>query len=95
MIKSNSVSEAHAFTPFYEGTQVRAALLSRNIQNIFHFIGKGESIWDTYLHEHPTFTTDHRNGDVADDSYHLWRRDIEMIKSLGVSGYRMSISWPR
>ncbi|KAJ8727485.1 hypothetical protein PYW07_001604 [Mythimna separata] len=57
--------------------------------------GKGESIWDTYLHDHPTFTLDHNNGDVAADSYHHYMEDIEMIKSLGVQAYRMSISWTR
>ncbi|KAJ8733387.1 hypothetical protein PYW08_001685 [Mythimna loreyi] len=57
--------------------------------------GKGESMWDTFLHEHPTFTVDHSNGDVAADSYHHYMEDIELIKKLGVQSYRMSISWPR
>ncbi|KAJ8733386.1 hypothetical protein PYW08_001684 [Mythimna loreyi] len=57
--------------------------------------GKGESMWDTFLHEHPTFTVDHSNGDVAADSYHHYMEDIEMIKKLGVQSYRMSISWTR
>ncbi|CAG4992208.1 unnamed protein product [Parnassius apollo] len=57
--------------------------------------GKGESIWDTYLHKHPNFTIDGSNGDIAADSYHKYKSDISIIKSLGVKYYRMSISWPR
>lgn len=56
---------------------------------------KGESMWDTYLHKHPEFTPDRSNGDIAADSYHKWREDINIIQELGVKYYRMSISWPR
>uniref|UniRef100_A0A2A4IUI6 Beta-glucosidase n=1 Tax=Heliothis virescens TaxID=7102 RepID=A0A2A4IUI6_HELVI len=57
--------------------------------------GKGESIWDTYIHKNPEYSQDYSNGDNAADSYHHFMDDIEVIKSLGVSHYRMSISWPR
>ncbi|CAH0605489.1 unnamed protein product [Chrysodeixis includens] len=57
--------------------------------------GKGESMWDTYLHKHPEYTPDRSNGDVAADSYHKYMDDIKIIQDLGVDHYRMSISWPR
>ncbi|CAH1647057.1 unnamed protein product [Spodoptera littoralis] len=57
--------------------------------------GKGESIWDKYLHEHPKYTKDGSNADIATDSYHKYIEDIEMIKKLGVRYYRTSLSWPR
>jgi beta-glucosidase len=32
---------------------------------------------------------------VADDSYHRYKEDVQLLKGLGVSMYRMSISWSR
>ncbi|WP_448214157.1 GH1 family beta-glucosidase [Colwellia sp. MEBiC06753] len=51
-------------------------------------------IWDTFCNT-PGKIADNSNGDFACDHFHRWREDIELIESLGVDAYRLSISWPR
>jgi len=52
------------------------------------------SIWDTFC-QTPNKIVDGSNGDIACDHFSNWQADIELIESLGVDAYRLSISWPR
>ncbi len=56
--------------------------------------GRGPSIWDTFSHTPGTILGD-RTGDIACDSYHLWRDDIELLRGLNAGAYRFSVSWSR
>jgi beta-glucosidase len=56
--------------------------------------GRGPSIWDVFSHM-PGKTHDGDTGDVADDFYHRYKEDIQLLKNLGVQTFRMSISWSR
>jgi beta-glucosidase len=55
---------------------------------------RGPSIWDRYAHT-PGKILDHRNADVANDHYHLYKEDVQLMKALGAKAYRFSIAWPR
>ncbi|XP_073946543.1 myrosinase 1-like [Choristoneura fumiferana] len=57
--------------------------------------GKSLSIWDVMAHTEPSPIEDASTGDVAADSYHNWRRDVEIMKELGLDFYRFSIAWTR
>ncbi|MHA2940235.1 GH1 family beta-glucosidase [Vibrio sp. RC27] len=56
--------------------------------------GRTPSIWDTFCNT-PGKVDNGDSGEIACDHYHLWKQDIEMIESLGVDAYRLSIAWPR
>ncbi len=56
--------------------------------------GRGPSTWDVFSHT-PGKTHDGDTGDVADDSYHLYKEDVQLLKGIGAGGYRFSMSWSR
>lgn len=64
------------------------------IEGAVHADGRGQSIWDVFAHDSGK-TYHGQTGDVADDSYHLYKEDVALLRRLGAGGYRFSISWPR
>uniref|UniRef100_A0A9J7ZMB3 Glucosidase, beta, acid 3 (gene/pseudogene) n=1 Tax=Cyprinus carpio carpio TaxID=630221 RepID=A0A9J7ZMB3_CYPCA len=56
--------------------------------------GRGPTIWDTFCHAKGRVFEDH-TGDVACNSYQLWEEDLKCIQQLGLTHYRLSISWSR
>jgi beta-glucosidase len=56
--------------------------------------GRGASIWDTFAHT-PGRTFHGDSGDIACDHYHRWEGDLDLLADLGVSDYRLSVSWSR
>ena len=70
------------------------ATASYQVEGAVNEDGRGPSIWDTFSHT-PGKTVDNATGDVADDHYHRYKEDIQLMKNLGVKTYRFSIAWPR
>ncbi len=70
------------------------ATASYQIEGAVNEDGRKPSVWDTFSHT-PGKTFQGETGDVADDSYHLYKEDVQLLKSLGAKCYRFSISWPR
>lgn len=56
--------------------------------------GRGKSIWDDFSRL-PGKILDGGNGDVATDSYRLWKEDVALLVKYGVKSYRFSLSWSR
>jgi beta-glucosidase len=71
-----------------------AATASYQIEGAWDKHGKGESTWDRFTHT-PGKIRNNDTGDVADDHYRLWKKDIGLMKRIGLKAYRFSTSWPR
>jgi beta-glucosidase len=77
-----------------EGFVFGAATAAYQIEGAAKADGRGESIWDRFSHT-PGKVANGDNGDEACDHYHRWHEDLDLMQSLGLGGYRFSISWPR
>ncbi len=82
------------FYQFPNGFRWGCATAAYQIEGAPTADGRGPSIWDTFSHI-PGKVYQNQTGDVANDDYHLYKEDVQLLKNLGVKIYRFSVSWPR
>lgn len=70
---------------FPKGFYFSSASAAYQIEGAWDTDGRTPSIWDNLTHSHPKSIADVSSGDVACDSYHLYKEDIKAIKAIGVS----------
>src|SRR6201996_5414907 len=70
------------------------ATASYQVEGAVHEGGRGPSIWDTFSHT-PGKVANGDTGDVADDFFHRYKDDLQLIKALGLHAFRFSIAWTR
>ena len=71
-----------------------AATSAYQIEGAVDEDGRGTSIWDSFTRV-PGAVLNGDAGDVAADHYHLFTRDVALMREIGINAYRFSISWPR
>ena len=71
-----------------------AATAAYQIEGAWNEDGKGESIWDRFVHTVGRVKGGY-TGDVACDSYHRYQEDVALLEQMNLKSYRFSISWPR
>ena len=72
-----------------------ASTAATQIEGGWNADGKGESIWDTLVHDGTGRIAHSENADTSIDFYHRWKEDVALMKQMGLKAYRFSISWPR
>jgi len=71
-----------------------AAAASYQIEGAHAEDGKGPSVWDMFCKKRGA-TFEGHHGEVACDHYHRYAGDVELMREIGLRGYRFSVSWPR
>ncbi len=56
--------------------------------------GRGDSVWDKGCRADGN-VYNHDTGDIACDHYNRYKEDVKLLKELGVTAYRFSLSWTR
>ncbi|KAL0866190.1 hypothetical protein Bca101_045308 [Brassica carinata] len=80
---------------FPQGFIFGCATSAYQCEGAAHEDGRGPSIWDTFSEKFPEKITDGSNGSIADDSYNLYKEDVNFLNQIGFDAYRFSISWSR
>ena len=70
------------------------ATAAYQIEGAYNEGGKGPSIWDYFASINGT-VHNNDNGNVADDFYYRYLDDIQLMRKMGFTHLRISISWPR
>lgn len=70
------------------------AAASFQIEGAAQVGGRGDSVWDMFCRE-PGTIRDGSDGITACDHYNRYPEDIEIMQSLGLKAYRLSVAWPR
>ena len=79
---------------FPSGFLFGTATASYQVEGAVAEDGRTPSIWDTFSRT-PGRVLGGDTGDVADDHYHRWESDLDLMAEPGVDAYRFSIAWPR
>lgn len=70
------------------------ATAAAQIEGAWDKDGRGPSIWDTFA-KTPGKVKDGSNPYQATRAYDFYKEDIQLMKKLGVTAYRFSLSWSR
>jgi beta-glucosidase len=71
------------------------AAAAPQIEGAWNEDSKGESIWDHLAHLKDGRIHNLDTLDVANDHYHLYKKDFALMRKFGTKHYRLSLAWPR
>ena len=68
-----------------------ASTAATQIEGGWNADGKGESIWDTLVHDGTGRIAHSENADTSIDFYHRWKEDVALMKQMGLKAYRLML----
>ena len=71
-----------------------AATAAYQIEGAAQEGGRTPSIWDVFART-PGKVRHGDTGDIACDHFHRWEGDLDLVASLNLGAYRLSLAWPR
>ncbi len=92
--KENSLPNRSLRPGFPSGFLWGTATSAYQIEGAVNEDERGPSIWDRHAHKIGNILNN-GNADVANDHFHLYKDDVQLMKALGAKAYRFSIAWPR
>ncbi|CAH2104413.1 unnamed protein product [Euphydryas editha] len=95
LAESKIVKPRQETRKFPDGMLFGAATAAYQIEGAWNVDGKSENIWDRLSHQEPCVIKECHTGDIAGNSYYSYKRDVEMLRELGLDFYRFSLSWSR
>jgi len=84
-------AQAHKPDTFFWGT----ATAAYQIEGYTDAEGRQPSVWDTFAEPEKHHVQKNATGDPADEDYVRYPESIQLLTDMGVSSYRMSLSWTR
>ncbi len=81
-------------SPFPEGFLWGAAVSAYQVEGSPLADGAGASVWHRFSHT-PGLVSDGETGDVACDFYRRYGDDVRLMREIGLTAFRFSISWGR
>lgn len=80
-----SLAVEERYFPIPENFLVGAATAAYQVEGAWNVSDKSESVWDRWTHINDTYYGKGDNGDIAADSYHKYKEDVQLLKKIGVS----------
>jgi beta-glucosidase len=93
-VSSTAVQTAQGLLTFPSNFWWGAATAAYQIEGAVDADGRTPSIWDTFSAQ-PGRIDNGDTGTHTTGHYSLYRDDVKLMASLGLSAYRFSIAWPR
>lgn len=92
--RAEFIEDTLTYGTFPQGFIWAAATASYQVEGAWNIDGRSPSIWDTFSRV-PGNIADGSSGDDACKSYQYYQQDVNLLKAMGVTHYRFSISWSR